>query len=129
LDGWFPLNKSLWTSSYVLYTGGLALLFLGFCYWFIDVLKIHWWIKPFQVYGLNAITVFFLSGIVAKMLYLIKFTGASGEEISIKGYLFNEYFLSWLTPINASLAWALFYILIWLGFMWILYSRKIFIKV
>ncbi len=59
-NGWFPINKNLWTSSYVLYTGGLALLFLGICYWFIDVRNSRWWIKPFQVYGLNAITAYFL---------------------------------------------------------------------
>lgn len=124
-DGWFPMNKSLWTSSYVLYTGGLALLFLGVCYWFIDVQKIKWWVKPFQVYGMNAITVFFLSGIVGRLLSIIKL----GDEISIKEYLYSNIFLSWLDPINASLAWALSYIILWLGLMWILYSKKIFIKV
>lgn len=128
-DGWFPINKNIWTSSYVLYTGGLALMFLGFCYWFIDVKKVTWWIKPFQVYGLNAITVFFLSGIVGRMMYMIKWTGADGNAITLKNYLFNNFFLSWLEPINASLGWAVVYILIWLGLMWILYAKKIFIKV
>ena len=128
-DGWFPINKNIWTSSYVLYTGGLALNFLAFCYWFIDVKKITWWIKPFQVYGLNAITVFFLSGIVGRMMYMIKWETAEGTMISVKDYLFQTFFLSWLQPINASLAWAIAYILIWLGLMWILYAKKIFIKV
>lgn len=127
-DGGFPLNKSLWTSSYVLYTGGLALFFLGFCYWFIDVRNSIWWIKPFQVYGLNAITVFFLSGLVGRLMYFIKVL--SGETtVDLKSYLFNNLFLSWLDPINASLLWAIVYILIWLGLMWILYVKKIFIKV
>lgn len=128
-DGWFPMNKSIWTSSYVLYTGGLALNFLAICFWLIDVKKITWWIKPFQVYGMNAITVFFLSGIVGRILYLIKFNDSSGTEVTVKEFLYNNLFLSWLEPINASLAWAVVYILIWLGLMWILYSRKIFIKV
>lgn len=128
-DGWFPMNKSLWTSSYVLYTGGLALNFLAICYWFIDVKGIKWWIKPFQVYGMNAITVFFLSGIFGRLLYLIKFTNSEGIEVPLKQILYQSIFLSWLTPINASLFWALSYILIWLGLMWILYAKKIFIKV
>ena len=128
-SGWFPMNKNLWTSSYVLYTGGLALLFLAICYWFIDVKKRQWWVKPFQVYGMNAITVYFLSSIISKLLYLIKITDASGSEISIKGYIYNSIFLPWLSPINASFAWALCYVLIWLGLMWILYNKKIFIKV
>ena len=126
---WFPLNKNLWTSSYVLWTAGLALHFLGFCYWFIDVKKITWWTKPFLVYGMNAITVFFLSGIVGRIMYMVKWTTADGKEFTIKSYLFETFFLSWLEPINASLAWAIFYILFWLGLMWILYAKKIFIKV
>lgn len=128
-DGWFPMNKSLWTSSYVLYTGGLALNFLAVCYWFIDVKKIVWWVKPFQVYGMNAITVFFLSGIVGRLMSIIKISDTSAAQVSIKQYLFSNLFLSWLSPINASLAWALSYIFIWLGLMWILYAKKIFIKV
>jgi predicted acyltransferase len=128
-DGWFPLNKSLWTSSYVVYTAGLALHFLAVCYWLIDVKGFKKWVKPFQVYGMNAITVFFLSGLMAKSLYLIKVTDSAGEKISLKGFLFNNFFGSWLDPINASLLWAIFYILFWLGLMWILYSKKIFIKV
>jgi len=49
--------------------------------------------------------------------------------INVKDYLFQTFFLSWLQPINASLVWALVYILVWLGLMWILYAKKIFIKV
>ena len=126
---WFPLNKNLWTSSYVLWTAGLALNFLAFCYWFIDVKKITWWIKPFQVYGMNAITVFFLSGIVGRLMSLIKWNSADGSVVTVKSFLFDNYFLSWLSPINASLAWAVVYVLVWLGLMWILYAKKIFIKV
>ena len=126
---WFPLNKNIWTSSYVIWTAGLALNFLAFCYWFIDVKKITWWIKPFQVYGMNAITVFFLSGIVGRIMYMVKWENAEGTMISVKDYLFQTFFLSWLQPINASLVWAMVYILIWLGLMWILYAKKIFIKV
>ena len=78
-NGWFPINKNLWTSSYVLYTGGLALLFLGICYWFIDVRNSRWWIKPFQVYGLNAITAYFLSEVGSVILYLIKIPTGEGN--------------------------------------------------
>lgn len=128
-DVWFPLNKSIWTSSYVVYTGGLALNFLAMCYWIIDVLGYKKWAIPFQVYGLNAITVFFLSGIIGRLMGIITVTSADGSDISLKGYLFQNIFLPWLEPINASLAWAVCYIVIWLGLMWILYAKKIFIKV
>jgi len=126
---WFPLNKNIWTSSYVLYTGGLALHFLAFSYWFIDVKKVTWWTKPFLVYGMNAITVFFLSGILGRIMYLIKWTTEDGKVFTIKSYIYETFFLSWLEPINASLGFAIFYILFWLAIMWILYEKKIFIKV
>lgn len=125
----FPINKSIWTSSYVVYTAGMALMFLAICYFLIDIKGIKWWTKPFIVYGMNAITVFFLSGLMARGLTLIKWTDAAGQEITLKGFLYDSYFASWLAPINASLLWALSYVLLWLGLMWILYAKKIFIKV
>ncbi len=128
-DMWFPMNKSLWTSSYVLFTSGMALQFFGVCYWLIDVKGIKWWTKPFVVYGMNAITVFFLSGLVAKTMGIIKVINESGEKVSLNKYLYEMIFLPNFSPINASLAWALCYVLIWLGLMWILYAKKIFIKV
>lgn len=140
---WFPINKPIWTSSYVLYTGGLAILFLATCYWLIDVKKYDFWTKPFLVYGSNAITVFFASGVVARILAIAKVNGGNAaqimfdnglhktlmSEISLKDYLFANLYLSWLSPINASLAFALSYVIIWLGLMWILYAKKIFIKI
>ncbi len=128
-DMWFPLNKSLWTSSYVMFTSGMALLFFGMCYWLIDVKGIKWWTKPFVVYGMNAITVFALSGLVAKTMGIIKVFNEAGEKISLNRYLYEHIFVPNFSPINASLAWAICYILIWLGLMWILYAKKIFIKV
>lgn len=128
-DMWFPMNKSLWTSSYVMFTSGMALLFFGMCYWLIDVKGIKWWTKPFVVYGMNAITVFALSGLVAKTMGIIKVTNALGEKISLNKFLYEAIFAPNFSPINASLAWALTYVLIWLGLMWILYAKKIFIKV
>lgn len=128
-DMWFPINKSLWTSSYVVYTSGMAVIFLAICYFLIDVKGIKWWTKPFIVYGMNAITVFFLSGIMARLLTLIKWTNAEGQDVTLGAYLYSNYFSPFFSPINASLAWALCYVLLWLGLMWILYAKKIFIKV
>lgn len=125
----FPINKSLWTSSYVVYTSGLALIFFAMCYWLVDIKKIDWWTKPFVVYGLNAITVFFLSGIFARSLTLIKWADELGNEITLRSYLYETFFTPYFSPINASLAWAISFILFWLGLMWILYYKKIFIKV
>ncbi|MCL5027471.1 MAG: DUF5009 domain-containing protein [Bacteroidetes bacterium] len=128
-DIWFPINKGIWTSSYVLFTGGMALMFLAICYWLIDVKGYKWWTKPFVVYGMNAITVFFFSGILGRTMGLIKVTDSTGKDVSLTGYLYNLLFTWWLNPINASLAWALLNVVFWLGILWILYWRKIFIKV
>jgi predicted acyltransferase len=128
VDLFFPINKSLWTSSYVLYTGGLASMGLAFCYWLIDVRQITWFTKPFVIYGINAITVFFASGIIARSLSLIK-TTLSGEEISLKGYLYEQFFTPYLSPINASLAGAITFVLIWLLILWLMYRENIIIKV
>ena len=124
----FPINKSLWTSSYVFFTGGLALQFLALCYWLIDIKQYRRWAKPFIVFGVNAIALFVGTGIMARVMGLIKLPWGE-RTISLQGWIFNKLFLTWAAPINASLAYAICFILLWLGLMWILYARKIFIKV
>jgi len=125
----FPINKSLWTSSYALFTGGMALEFLALCYWLIDIKKYQRWTKPFVVFGVNAIVLFVGSGIMARLMGLIKITNHDGTQVSLHSWIFRNLFLTWLPPYRASLAFALVFILVWLGLMWILYSRRIFIKV
>ena len=124
----FPINKSLWTSSYVFFTSGLALQFLGLSYWLIDIKKYQRWAKPFVVFGVNAIVLFVGTAVMARLMGLIKLPWGS-TQISLQGWIFEKVFLSWASPINASLAYAIVFILLWLGLMWILYSRKIFIKI
>jgi predicted acyltransferase len=124
----FPINKALWTSSYVFFTGGLALEFLAFCYWLIDIKKYQSWAKPFIIFGVNAIALYVGTGVMADLMGLIKLPWGS-TQISLQGWIFQKLFLSWASPINASLAYAIAYVLLWLGLMWILYKRKIFIKV
>ncbi|HLN97573.1 MAG TPA: DUF5009 domain-containing protein [Pyrinomonadaceae bacterium] len=124
----FPINKSLWTSSYVFFTGGLALEFLALCYWLVDIRKYRAWAQPFVVFGVNAIALFVGTGVMARLMGLIKLPWGSGQ-ISLQGWIFQKLFLSWAAPVNASLAFAIVFILLWLGLMWLLYARKIFIKV
>jgi predicted acyltransferase len=128
VDLFFPINKSLWTSSYVLYTGGLASMGLAFCYWLIDVRQVTWFTKPFVIYGINAITVFFASGIIARSMNIIK-TTLNGQEISLKGYLYQQFFTPYLSPLNASLAGAITFVLIWLLVLWLMFRKNIIIKV
>jgi len=124
----FPINKSLWTSSYVFFTAGLALQFLALCYWLIDIRKYQSWARPFVVFGVNAIALYVGTALMARLMGLIKLPWGS-ETISLQGWIFQKLFLPWASPVNASLAYAIVFILLWLGVMWILYSRRIFIKV
>jgi predicted acyltransferase len=126
---WFPINKSLWTSSYVFFTGGLALQLFALCYWLIDIKGYRAWAKPFVVFGVNAIVLFAGTGVMARLMGLIKVPTADGKGTSLGGWIFNHLFLSWAQPINASLAFAIVFILLWLGLMWILYWRKIILKI
>lgn len=125
----FPFNKSLWTSSYVLYTSGLALCFLGFCYWLIDIKGYKRWAKPFIIFGVNALALFVFSGIFARILGLVKVTASDGASISLQKWIFDTFFLSIASPINASLMFAVSFILFWLFLMWLLHRKRIYIKV
>ena len=128
-DIWFPINKNLWTSSYVIFTGGMALLFLVTCYYLIDVKKSTWWTKPFVIYGTNAITVYVLSGILARILILVRIPQPDGTNVLLKTFIYQNYFASWAGPMNGSLFFALAYIILWLGIMTIFYKKGIFIKI
>lgn len=126
----FPLNKSLWTSSYVVYTSGLALLTLAFCYWLIDIKGYKRWAWPFVVFGVNALALFVFSGIMARLLGMIRVAGLEeGKEITLQQWIFGHAFLSWASPVNASLAYAITFILFWLFLMWLLYRKRVYVKV
>lgn len=125
----FPLNKSLWTSSYVLYTSGLALLTLACCYWLIDIKGYRRWAQPFEIFGSNALALFVFSGLFARLLGAVRVNGGGGKAISLQEWIFNSVFLPFAEPINASLAFAICFILFWLGLMWLLYRKRIYIKV
>lgn len=126
---WFPFNKALWTSSYVIYTAGLALLFLGFCYWLIDIKGYQKWSKPFIIFGSNAIALYVGSSIMAAILDIFELSAPHDKTISLQETIFNYAFLSLAAPINASLLYAITFVLIWLFLMWLLYRKRIFIKV
>ncbi len=128
-DMWFPINKYLWTSSYVLFMSGMALNFLAFCFYLIEIKNIKWWSKPFLVFGMNAITSFFLSSLVAKILVIIRIENELGESVTLKNYIFTKLLLPYFTPINASLVYAFTYMLIWFLIMLFFYKKRIFIKV
>jgi len=127
---WFPINKKLWTSSYVIFTAGLALVCLAVCYWISDV-KQHRgaWTKPILVFGKNAIAAYFLSEALAALMYTITFGTSSGSHVTLLGYLYSHLFAPLASPVNASLLYALAYVGVCWLVMAVLYRKGIFLKI
>lgn len=129
MDRWLPLNKNLWSSSYVVFTAGLALICFAMCYWLVDIRQYRRGTLPFVIYGTNAILAYLLSTLTAKVLILARVAGADGSLINLRRYVVERFLLPFMSPINASLAYAVSYVLVWLGVMAVLYRRRIFFKI
>ncbi|WP_064197215.1 MULTISPECIES: acyltransferase family protein [Emticicia] len=130
-NDYFPINKALWTSSYVLYVAGWALLVLGVLYFIIDVLGFEKWTKPFVIFGVNPMVVFFFSGIIPRALNMIKIAQPENVETPNTG-LIEWLYRHWIEPFfaepkDASLAGALTYLFIWfLILLWFDKKKMIF---
>ncbi len=124
----FPINKQLWTSTYVLFTAGAALLLLGACYWLIEGLKLRKWAFPFLVFGTNAIAVYVGSALMVKLMGLIRIS-SNGSVLSFKTLVFTRLLAPWAGNYFGSLIYPLVLIIIWLGIMLPLFRKKIFIKI
>ncbi len=117
---WFPINKNLWTSSYVIFTAGAALLGLAGCYWLIEVRGRERWALPAYVFGANPLTVFVASGLMARILGRIAI-GEGEAAVSLQRWVYQEGFASWAGPLRGSLAYAIAFVLLWLLLMWPMY--------
>jgi predicted acyltransferase len=128
-----PFNKNLWTPSYVVYTTGWALLCLGVCYWLVDIKGSKSWIKPFLYYGMNPITAYFGASIMAYATVWIRWQDTLGKRVYLKYFLYDHIYKSWVPYIFgntvSSACWGMTYVILWCAVMWMLYKRKIFIKV
>ena len=125
----FPINKSLWTSSYVLFTGGMAATTLAAILWITDVHRVRWWTRPFVIYGVNPIIAFVGSGMMARVIYSLWKVEYAGAPTAVQSVVYRELFASWLAPKNASLAFALAFVGVWLGILYVLDRRRIYLKV
>ena len=123
----FPINKAIWTSSYVLFTGGIAALVLAGLTWLIDI---KFWKKPFwvfEVFGTNSIFLFVASGFWTKTILYIR-RDLDGEMVSAYNYLYKTIFVSFAGDLNGSLLFALTHVLgFWLILYW-MYRKNIQIK-
>jgi predicted acyltransferase len=126
---WFPINKNLWTSSFVLLTSGFALAFLGLLHWLLDVKNKRAWTMPALVFGMNAIAGFIADSIVYGPGYGFTAKGPSGAAIS-----WHEVAQAWLVSLglsaaNASLVYSIAAVLFCWTLLWLLWRKRIFIKI
>ena len=124
----FPLNKALWTSSYVWFTAGSAAVFLALCYALIDVKGWKAWSRPFVILGLNAIALFVLSGLLTKFLSFHKVTGPDGSPVSLLRYIYTAWFVPLAEPVNASLLFALANLAVLFVALWLMDRKGIYLK-
>lgn len=128
LNGWMPINKNLWTTSYAVFMAGMAMLCFATCYWFVDVQGWRRWTKPFEIYGMNAITVFVLAGVLGRLVIELKVPNSAGAAVALKTWLYQGLFVPLASPKNASLLWALMCVLVLYGVAYLMYRRKWIIK-
>lgn len=123
-DLYFPINKAIWTSSYVLYSIGWSMILISILILVVEIFKFKAWSYPFEAFGKNPLFIYVMSGVVISLLHLIWINGNDLQSI-----IYEHLFLNWLSPLNASLLFALVYtFLMWLIGYW-MDRRKIYIKV
>ena len=120
----FPINKKIWTSSFVLVTVGIDLLLIASLIYIIEIAKKVKWTNFFVVFGRNPLFIYILADVLITLFYLIPV----GDK-SFGGWLYEDFFGGVLSPINASLAFALTFMLINWSIGLILDKKKIYIKV
>jgi len=125
---WFPINKKLWTSSYVVFTAGWALLLLAACYELIEVRGLRRWGKPFEIMGLNAIFAFVASVLMIKIL--VKTHIGTGEKApTTYTWIYEHFFVPWAGAMNGSLFFAMVTVLFWWGVLYGMYRQRWFVKI
>ena len=124
----FPINKNLWTSSYVLFTAGMAAVAIATCAWLIEVRGYHRWAAPLITYGLNPITAFVGSGAMARVLGMIH-VQYGGASVSLQQAIYQSAFASWLAPKNASLGFALAFVALWYGMLRVMERRGLVLRI
>jgi predicted acyltransferase len=126
---WFPINKKLWTSSFVIFTAGFALVCLAVCYWAVDIRQ--WrgrWTRPFLIFGMNAIAAYVFADLPDLILYNIS-VHANGSATNARQWIYSHLFAGLGSPPVASLLFAMAYVLLCFAAMWALYRKGIFLKI
>lgn len=127
IDYGFPINKKIWSTSFVLATCGLASLLLGLLIWIIDIKHKKNWSVFFESFGVNPMFIFVMAGIISVLMSNIGFT-YNNEWMSTKSFIYNQ----WLSPTFGEYLGSLVFALCFVTINWfighILYKKKIYIK-
>ncbi|HEX7153841.1 MAG TPA: heparan-alpha-glucosaminide N-acetyltransferase domain-containing protein [Thermoanaerobaculia bacterium] len=115
----FPINKNLWTSSYVVFTAGCACVLLALTTWLVDVRGSRWWTRPAIVFGVNPLIAFVGSGLMARILGMTK----------LQPKIYKTAFAPYFEPRLASLLYALAFVAVWWAILEVLYRRKLILRV
>jgi predicted acyltransferase len=126
---WFPINKKLWTSSYVLFSAGATLLALAVCYFLVEVKQ--WkraWTFPWIVFGSNAIVAYVFSELLASTLSNMRVEHA-GQIVNLRSLIYDGVFSSIVNPSFGSLLYSLAYVAVCFVPVVILYRKQIFLRI
>ena len=125
----FPINKNIWTSSYVVFTAGVACVTLATIVWIVDVRRVRAWTTPLVIYGMNPLVAFVGSEVMARYIYSIWFVQYLDARVPVETAIYKTAFASWLEPRDASFAFAFAFVLFWYAVLYVMYRRRIFVKV
>jgi predicted acyltransferase len=125
-----PLNKKLWTSTFAMFSAGIAILLLAGFVYVIDIRKVRRGWGFLLIFGTNAIFAYVLADLVAIALGFIRVNGsADGRPMTLGGLLYQRGFANWMQPYHASLAYAIVFVLVIAALVWPLYRRRIFLRI
>ncbi|SPF55915.1 putative membrane protein [Candidatus Desulfosporosinus infrequens] len=114
-DRWFPFNKNLWSSSFVLLTAGIAYILISIIYFFVDIINYKKVFKPLSILGSNPLFVYVVSEIIRKSLWLIPiYDVATGKFMDLDLWITSRFFTPWAGNILDSIYFSIFYTVVWI---------------
>ena len=129
LDMWLPINKSIWTSSYAIFTAGFALVVFSTFYWIVDVRGHRRGTGFLSIYGVNAIVAFVGSGILKRGMEMIRWTTSDGSGTDLEQYIFSLCSRVFADARMANLVYSLAFAAAMYGVVWVLWKKNVIIRV
>jgi predicted acyltransferase len=127
LSPMMPLIKKIWTPTFTLFSGGFALVVFSALYFVLDIKRWRRWASPALIFGTNAILAFTVSGVLTTLSDRIHITANDGSRYTLHQWGYLRVFATWLSPVHASLAYAIFVVAVNLVLIYPLYRRRVFL--